>query len=144
MSNDGWVWQHEYCIPSKAGAGQCVVEDVLAQLQQHQWDDKDVFGIHLAVEEALVNAIKHGNKLDMSKQVTVNCSMSPALFRIAITDEGEGFDLDQVPDPTDEDNLDAPSGRGIMLMRSFMSRVLFNDRGNHVVLEKDREAVPAD
>ncbi len=139
MSNDGWLWQREYCIPSKAGAGQCVVEDVLAQLQEHQWPDRDVFGIHLAVEEALVNAIKHGNKLDLSKHVAVTCSMSPSLFRIAITDEGVGFDPGNVPDPTDDDNLDAPSGRGIMLMRSFMSRVVFNERGNEVILEKERE-----
>ena len=141
MSENGWVWRNDYIIPSEPGAGRSIVDDVLAQLQQNQWGDHDIFGIHLAVEEALANAIKHGNRLDVSKRVEVNCRISPQLFRIEITDEGPGFNLADVPDPTEPEQLEAPSGRGIMLMRSFMSRVQFNDRGNQVILEK--EAGPA-
>jgi serine/threonine-protein kinase RsbW len=144
MSENGWVWRNDYTIPSEAGAGRGIVDDVLAQLQLHKWGDHDIFGIHLAVEEALANAIKHGNKLDTSKRVEVACRISPERFRIEITDEGPGFNPADVPDPTEPEQLEAPSGRGIMLMRSFMSLVEFNERGNQVILEKENNSPAAD
>jgi serine/threonine-protein kinase RsbW len=66
----------------------------------------------------------------------VICTISPDLFRIDITDEGDGFDPALVPDCTQEDRLTVPSGRGVMLMRSFMTRIEYNAKGNRVVLEK--------
>ena len=104
----------------------------------HHWVDHDIFSIHLALEEALVNAIKHGNGLDLAKQVRVRCRMSDDLVQIEIADEGEGFDPTRVPDPTDEHHRECPNGRGVMLMRSFMDRVEYNERGNCVLLEKRR------
>jgi len=139
MSEKRWIWQCKHVLPSETGAGQHVVQEVLQRLQQNRWIEHDIFGIHLAMEEALMNAIKHGNQFDASKQVQVSCQMSPDLLRIEITDEGEGFDPSKVPDPTDPANIESPSGRGIMLMRNFMTRVEFNDVGNHVVMEKERE-----
>ncbi len=138
MSEDRWIWQLERVIPSETGAGAPVLQEVLDQLEKHQWVQHDTFSIHLAVEEALVNAIRHGNRLDPSKHVRVACRLSHDLVRIEITDEGEGFDPSAVTDPTDPANIEAPSGRGLMLMRSFMSRVEYNDVGNHVVMEKER------
>ncbi len=128
----------ERMIPSETGAGAPLLQQVLDQLEKQHWVQHDIFGVHLAVEEALVNAIRHGNRLDASKQVRVACRMTPDLVRIEITDEGEGFDPSAVPDPTDPANIEAPSGRGLMLMRSFMSRVEYNDVGNEVVMEKER------
>ena len=138
MSQDRWVWQCERVIPSETGAGAPLLQEILQQLEKHDWIQHDIFSIHLAMEEALVNAIRHGNRLDTSKHVHVACRMKPDLVRIEITDEGEGFDPSSVPDPTDPDHIEAPSGRGLMLMRSFMSRVEYNDVGNHVVMEKER------
>jgi serine/threonine-protein kinase RsbW len=115
----------------------------MEQLGRQRWPERDVFSIRLAVEEALVNAIKHGNQFDTSKRVYVTCSLSPARLRVEIADEGQGFDPNSLPDPTDPENLDMPCGRGIMLMRSFMSRVEFNETGNRVVLEKDRSEADA-
>jgi len=138
MSENHWVWQSESSIPSETGAGSPILQEVLAQLEGQEWIQHDVFSVHLALEEALVNAIRHGNRLDESKQVHVACRMSPDLIRIEITDEGEGFDPSAIPDPTDPSNIEAPSGRGIMLMRNFMSREEYNDTGNHVVMEKER------
>ena len=114
--------------------------ELLEELTRHQWGDHDLFGIHMAVEEALMNAIKHGNQLDDSKSVEVVSRLSSERMMIQITDEGEGFDPEDVPDPTDDDNLELPSGRGLMLMKSFMSRVEFNDAGNSVRMEKSRTA----
>jgi serine/threonine-protein kinase RsbW len=127
-------------ISSSPGAGRGVLEEVLHQLHHQCWVDHDIFGIHLAMEEALTNAIKHGNGSDANKQIRVTCRLTPELLHVEITDQGPGFDPTSVPDPTDVTRLEIPRGRGLMLMRSFMSRVAFNGSGNCVVMEKDRAA----
>ena len=96
------------------------------------------------MEEALINAIKHGNHYDPAKTVEIVCQIFPDRIRIEIADQGKGFDLAAVPDPTDPDNLESPCGRGIMLMRSFMSRVEFNETGNRVLLERDKSPPEAE
>ena len=136
MTEERWTWSLERQIPSDTTAGKQVVDELLEQLKRHDWVEHDIFGVHLAVEEALVNAIKHGNQHDRDKSVSISYKMSPNRLRIQITDEGNGFNPDDVPDPTDEENLECPSGRGLMLMRSFMSRVEYNEVGNSVTMEK--------
>src|SRR5436305_1523008 len=118
MPNDCWAWFMEKVIPSRRGAGRPIIDEVLSRLENQQWTSRDVFSVRLALEEAIVNAIKHGNRLDASKQVRVVCKMSPERIFIEISDEGHGFDPEQVPDPTDDAHLDCPGGRGIMLMRN--------------------------
>lgn len=139
MTETSWTWTADLEIPSETGAGERVVQQVLEQLERHSWIEHDIFGIHLAVEEALVNAIRHGNGLNPDKMVRIACRVSPDRFRIEITDEGSGFDPGDVPDPTEDENLEVSSGRGILLMRNFMSSVEFNGDGNQVVMEKCRE-----
>ena len=102
------------------------------------WSRHDIFGVHLAVDEALVNAIFHGNAHDETKHVRFSCRLSPRKIRVEITDEGPGFDPDSLPDPTTPPRLGCPGGRGVLLIVRFMSRVEFHDRGSRVVLEKDR------
>ena len=138
MPKHRWIWRSDRVIPSKTGAGRRLLEEVLQQLQRQHWIPHDIFSVHLAMEEALVNAVKHGNRLDTTKQIRVTCRISPDLLRVEIADEGEGFDPAIIPDPTDSRHIESPTGRGIMLMRSFMSRVEYNDVGNRVVLEKER------
>lgn len=127
-------------IPSDTAAGQEVQEHIVKLLEGMNYPDRDVFGVRLALEEALVNAIKHGNRMDPDKMVRVQCRISVDRVVIEITDEGQGFSLDDVPDPTDDENLERPCGRGIMLMRHFLNSVTYNDVGNKVVLEKIRAA----
>jgi serine/threonine-protein kinase RsbW len=119
-----------------------VLEEVLDKLQQQCWLEHDIFSVHLAMEEALTNAIKHGNRSDAAKQIHVSCRLTPDLVQIEISDQGPGFDPAGVPDPTDAAHLEIPRGRGLMLMRSFMSRVAFNALGNCVVMEKQRASAP--
>jgi len=138
MSDDQWVWRCDRVIPSNTADGRRVLEEILQQLELLDWVSHDVFSVHLAVEEALVNAIAHGNKFDPRKQVEFSCRISAELVRIEITDQGDGFDGTALPDPTDADHLGAPAGRGVLLMKSFMSRVKYQASGNRVVLEKDR------
>lgn len=134
------VWRKVTDLPSERGASRIVTDELLEQLGVHGWSPSDIFAIHLAAEEAIVNAIVHGNKLDVDKRVHVACEVSPELARIEITDEGPGFDPRKVPDCTLEERLDAPGGRGVMLMRSFMTRIEYNAKGNSVLLEKKRPA----
>lgn len=140
MADPTWIWCCEQEIPSDPAAGRPLIDQLLDQLSAQQWSERDIFGVQLAVEEALVNAIKHGNGFSAEKKVQFHCGLSDDLVRIVIVDEGPGFDPDRLPDCTDPDRLETPNGRGVMLMRAFMSRVEFNQRGNQVVLEKHRAA----
>ncbi len=123
-------------IPSDTARGRDVQEQIVSGMERHGFSPRDVFGVRLALEEALVNAIKHGNRMDPDKSVQIDWALSDAGVRVVIEDEGEGFDVTDVPDPTDDENLDKPGGRGIMLMRSFMSLVEYNESGNRLTLEK--------
>jgi serine/threonine-protein kinase RsbW len=124
-------------IPSDPAAARRVQDQIEQCLQARcRFSDKELFGIKLALEEALVNAIKHGNQLDRTKQVEVIYHVSPDRFEVQITDQGPGFDPADVPDPTDPDNLERPCGRGLLLMRHYMTEVAFNDRGNCVTMSK--------
>ncbi len=131
--------EFQVAIPSKTGEGQAVQERIISRLEELEYSAREVFGVRLALEEALVNAIKHGNRMDPAKKVRVECRVSSESVWICIEDEGEGFDLESLPDPTLAENLEKPSGRGILLIREFMTHVEYNERGNCVILEKRRD-----
>lgn len=130
--------QFQVVIPSDTSAGQAVQERIVQRLEELRYSSRDVFGVRLALEEALVNAIKHGNHMDPEKSVRIECEISEDFVRVVIEDQGAGFKPENVPDPTQEENLERPCGRGIMLMRAFMSHVEYQGRGNVLVLEKRR------
>ncbi|HNU06779.1 MAG TPA: ATP-binding protein [Pyrinomonadaceae bacterium] len=85
--------------------------------------DDAIFGIDMAVREAVANAVKHGNKLDSTKMVEITLIGLVNGIEIMIRDFGEGFDVDQVPDPTNPENLLKASGRGILFMHNFVDQV---------------------
>lgn len=129
--------QFEITIPSTTEAGQALLERIVSKIESlDSFSPKDAFGIRLALDEAIVNAIKHGNGFHPEKTVDVKCLIEDDLFRVEIEDQGPGFRLEDVPDPTEEENLERPCGRGIMLMKSFMTRIEYNSTGNKVLLEK--------
>ncbi|HVF48810.1 MAG TPA: ATP-binding protein [Pyrinomonadaceae bacterium] len=90
---------------------------------RYGFDAEALFGIDMAVREAVTNAVLHGNRQDESKTVEVGFTYSGSSLLITVRDEGEGFNPADVPDPTDEQNLLKTSGRGILFMRSFMDAV---------------------
>jgi serine/threonine-protein kinase RsbW len=102
------------------------------------YTSRDIFAVRLASTEALVNAIRHGNRRDPSKDVRVNYLVSPTEVLVEVQDEGPGFDLQAVPDPLTEKSLDRPGGRGLFLMRVYTSWLCFNERGNRVTFCKVR------
>lgn len=135
---DEMLEEFEIVIPSDTAAGQLVQDRIIRHLEELRYDDRDIFGVRLAIEEALVNAIKHGNGMDPNKTVRIACRVDQLKIRVEIEDQGTGFQLEEIPDPTADENLERPCGRGIMLMRAFMSLIEYNEVGNRVVLEKLR------
>jgi serine/threonine-protein kinase RsbW len=138
VSDPAWTWKCERVIPSDAHQGKQVLDELLHELESQHWNRRDIFCIHLAVHEALINAIEHGNCGDQSKNVHVAALISPQNCHVEITDQGSGFDPQKLPDPTDCSHIECPGGRGVLLMRAFMSRVSYPPPGNRVILEKDR------
>jgi serine/threonine-protein kinase RsbW len=92
--------------------------------------------VHMALEESISNAIRHGNKEDASKQVSVECRLAADRFWTRICDEGPGFCLEDVPDCCAPERLEVPGGRGLLLIKAYMTRVEYNACGNCVTLEK--------
>ena len=112
--------------------------EVLETLRSCDFDDDMVFAIHLSLEEAFINAIKHGNHSNPQKNISVECLITPEKFDISVADEGFGFDPAGVPDPRCNSNLYKASGRGVLLIRSYMDVVEYNTRGNCIHMVKYR------
>jgi serine/threonine-protein kinase RsbW len=113
-----------------------LLEAVIDLMTEHGYPAKDLFATRLALEEAVVNAIKHGHKNDPARQVGVRFRVTAERVLAEVEDQGPGFDPFQVPDPLAVENLECPSGRGLLLMRKYMTWVRFNERGNCVTLCK--------
>ncbi|QDT57199.1 Anti-sigma F factor [Caulifigura coniformis] len=128
----------EITIPSDTSAGHEVQERIVSLMEEREYSMRDVFSVRLALEEALVNAIKHGNQLDPDKSVRIQCDVEQDRVYVEIEDQGPGYVPDDVPDPTLDENIERASGRGLMLIKSFMNRVEFNEKGNCIRLEKLR------
>lgn len=109
---------------------------VMELVDRHGYDKGAAFGIKLALEEGLNNALRHGNRFDPKKSVQLSFDIDEKRVILIISDEGDGFDPDIVPDPTADENLEKPSGRGIMLMRAYMDEVHFSETGNQVRMVK--------
>jgi serine/threonine-protein kinase RsbW len=107
-------------------------------------DDDGSHWIGMAVREGVANAIKHGNKLDISKKVFATFDLEDGMLRILIKDEGEGFDPSTVGDPLNPQNLMKTSGRGIFYMKTFMDRVDYSqgDNGMELAMEKKLTTQP--
>jgi len=115
-----------------------VQSQIVDWLKERQYPARDLFGVRLSLEEGLMNAIKHGNNRDTTKSVRVFCEVSDALVYIEIEDQGSGFDPLAVPDPLADENLEKISGRGLFLMRQYMSLVEYRNSGRLLILEKHR------
>ena len=125
-------------IPSDPAEARRVQDEIERALKLFLFDDREIFSIKLALEEALVNAIKHGNQMDRNKKVRISYRVTADRFDIHITDEGKGFDPEDVPDPMAVENLERPCGRGLLLMRHYMTEVTFHPPGNRLSMSKVR------
>jgi serine/threonine-protein kinase RsbW len=123
-------------IASDPAEARRIQEEIEQHLKAHRFNERDVFCIKLALEEALVNAIKHGNQMDRTKKVRISFRVEAEYFEVRIADEGPGFNPGEVPDPVAAENLERPCGRGLLLMRHYMNEVDFVPPGNAVLMKK--------
>ena len=129
-------------IPSDLGEARRVQTEIEDALQQCAYTETDIFSIKLALEEALVNAIKHGNQMDADKTVTVRYQITSDRFDITITDQGSGFSPEDVPDPTLPENIEKGSGRGVYIIRELMTTAQYLGSGNVLTMSKVPEKGP--
>jgi serine/threonine-protein kinase RsbW len=115
-----------------------LLDRVASRMASLAWPNHQVFHVRLALEEALINAILHGNGGDPNKTVRVCWAVRPDEVEAAIEDEGPGFDPESVPDPRESENLGRSGGRGLLLLRACMTTVYYSATGNRVTLHKRR------
>ena len=133
----------ELSIDSKLEFVELVASVTKSVTAKMGFDEDDASWIELAVHEAVINAITHGNKNSDDKQVDVRFLTEHDALTVYVRDRGEGFDPSQLPDPTSSDNLLNPSGRGIFYMRTFMDEVehsIHPDGGSIVRLTKNKRS----
>jgi serine/threonine-protein kinase RsbW len=123
-----------------------VYNQILSKLKENAFGKDDIFAVHLTFEEAFFNAVKHGNNMDPNKKVKVEFAVDTEKVEITVTDEGPGFNPEEIADPRYGDNLFKPGGRGLLLMNSYMDTVKFNERGNSVYMirYKEKPLMPKD
>lgn len=111
-----------------------IAENLIDEVCKKYNVDEDNYGnILIAVTEAVNNAINHGNQQDASKQVHLEVSyLADRSLKFTVSDEGDGFNYDQLPDPTDPENIEKISGRGVFLMKSLSDSIDFSDEGRCV------------
>jgi serine/threonine-protein kinase RsbW len=109
---------------------------IFKKLQSLAIKEDDLFDIRLALEEALINAARHGNKLDKNKEIYLKVKVLPQSIELEIKDQGNGFDYKKLPLPTDEQNLEKTSGRGVFLIKELMDEVEFLDGGSRIKMVK--------
>lgn len=113
-----------------------VRERISESLARFEYSENDIFAVKLALEEAFVNAVEHGNKGMPDKEVTISYRISSEKINIKIADQGPGFDPEAVPDPRLKENIYKADGRGVLLIKAYMDKVTFNEKGNQISMTK--------
>ena len=126
-------------VESRPSAVVEVCRQILSKLEDNSFSKDDIFAVHLTLEEAFLNAVKHGNKMDPTKKVKIDYSVDSDKIEVSVTDEGNGFEPESVADPRFGEGLFEPGGRGLLLMNSYMDVVKFNERGNSVYMARYKE-----
>lgn len=126
----------EFVLPSAISPMHSVLNYLLARTEKMGIINLEESNLFIALDEAFVNAVKHGNKFDTAKMVKIRADISPEEARFVVEDEGEGFDVKQIPDPLHDSNLYKTSGRGVLLIQSLMDEVRYNERGNRIEMVK--------
>jgi serine/threonine-protein kinase RsbW len=129
----------EFELPSDISLMNGVLHFLIERVAQLGVIKPDRSNLFIALDEAFVNAVKHGNKNDPTKLVRVTADLSSKEARFTVEDEGEGFNPHDIPDPLDPANLFKTSGRGVLLIYNIMDEVQYNERGNRLTMVKRPE-----
>jgi serine/threonine-protein kinase RsbW len=133
---------HEYIefeLPSAISLMHIVLDYLMKRVEKLGVVSPEQSNLFIALDEAFVNAVKHGNKFDAQKLIRISAEVSKKEARFTIEDEGEGFDVHNIPDPLDPQNLFKTSGRGVLFIYNIMDEVKYNDRGNRLTMIKRSE-----
>ncbi|MBF0521980.1 MAG: ATP-binding protein [Candidatus Omnitrophica bacterium] len=123
-------------IPSQVAPINGFVSSILEKLSPLALDQSTIFNIKLVLYEAIVNAVKHGNKMDPRLSVQVEITSDENQLTIQVTDQGKGFDYQKIPDPVKTENLEKLSGRGIFLIKNVMDKLEFANEGRTIKMTK--------
>ncbi len=126
----------EFEFPSTIAVMHTILDYLMTRIEKVGVINPETSNLFIALDEAFVNAVKHGNKFDAQKLVRITAEVSTKEARFTIEDEGEGFDVNSIPDPTNPENLFKSSGRGVMFIHNIMDEVKYNDRGNKLEMVK--------
>ncbi|MFM9905113.1 MAG: ATP-binding protein [Pyrinomonadaceae bacterium] len=129
----------EFELPSAISLMHIVLEYLMKRVEKLGVIKAEQSNLFVALDEAFVNAVKHGNKFDAGKLVRITAEVSKQEAKFTIEDEGEGFDVNNIPDPLDPENLFKTSGRGVLFIYNIMDEVQYNDRGNRLTMVKRSE-----
>ncbi|NLX14423.1 MAG: ATP-binding protein [Phycisphaerales bacterium] len=129
---------NEIAIPSDLHAARRIEETIVRLADKMGYSKECSFAIRLALEEAMVNAHKHGNRGNPDKKIIISYDVTPQRIVVRIRDEGPGFDPRRIPDPTQPERIPLPNGRGIMLMRAYLDEVTYNEQGNEIQMVKEK------
>ncbi len=130
------IWRFKAILPSISGSGEQYLDRIIEELSSRGWTDADQFAMRLALSEALENAVEHGNHRDELKSVRLSVEIDDTRALASVQDEGPGFPFTETPDPTLAENIDKQTGRGLFLIRNFMTNVWHNEAGNVIYMEK--------
>lgn len=130
----------QFELPSALSLMHIVLEYLLKRVEKLGVCKPEQTNLFVALDEAFVNAIKHGNKYDPHKLIRVTADVSSAEAKFEVEDEGEGFDINNIPDPLDPENLFKTSGRGVLFIHNIMDEVTYNSRGNRLTMVKKAPA----
>lgn len=126
----------EFELPSTTSLMHIVLDYLMKRVEKLGVIKPEESNLFVALDEAFVNAVKHGNKFDVNKLVRISASVSKEEAKFTVEDEGEGFDVKNIPDPLDPQNLFKTSGRGVLFIYNIMDEVSYNDRGNRLTMVK--------
>ncbi|MFM7052047.1 MAG: ATP-binding protein [Planctomycetota bacterium] len=132
MSETSTVFRREHTLRELRAGLELVQNESAGALEERGYDEGARFAIRLALEEAVVNAFRHGNRLDPAKVVFFRADIDRARAVFEVEDQGPGFDPATIPDPTHDENLEIPSGRGVMLIKAYMTEVEYLPPGNRL------------
>lgn len=131
-----WHEKIEFEIPSYVSLMHDVLDYLMKRVEKSGVVNPETSNLFVALDEAFVNAVKHGNKYNAEKLVRILVEVSKDEARFTIEDEGDGFDVNSIPDPRNPENLFKTSGRGVLFIHNIMDEVTYNERGNRLTMIK--------
>lgn len=126
----------EFEVPSYVSLMHDILNYLMKRVEKSGVVNPETSNLFVALDEAFVNAVKHGNKFNAEKLVRITAEVSKEEARFTIEDEGDGFDVNSIPDPRNPENLFKTSGRGVLFIHNIMDEVTYNERGNRLTMIK--------